>query len=79
MDQWQPIETAPKDGARIIAFFPQFQDGHRIQIAHYDITEHRSHGRVTYKKEKWSTGGHVLSMCDELLPTHWMPLPQEPL
>lgn len=33
MSEWQPIETAPKDGRRFLAYVPI--EGHRLVIAMY--------------------------------------------
>lgn len=59
---WQPIETAPKDGAWILAWLGG--------IAGCPDTIQWAYGG-------WWNGstGHVRS---EASPTHWMPLPQAP-
>jgi hypothetical protein len=32
---WQPIETAPKDGRDVLGFWPDRAEGH-MAVAHYD-------------------------------------------
>lgn len=67
--QWQPIETAPKDGSRFIAWFPD--EG--IDFCHWQKSEYESMPEgwrdsfITVYREGWKEG-----------PTHWMPLPASP-
>jgi hypothetical protein len=64
-DQWQPIETAPKDGTEIVA--GRFNH-------HFNKWES---GVVTWTDETWKvvpTRDYRLSF----LGTHWMPLPSPP-
>lgn len=60
---WQPMETAPKDGTKIIAFA-------------YDIysNQQRAEMHTTY----WSNGRWA-RFTTHYVPTHWMPLPKPPL
>ena len=61
---WQPIETAPKDGTRVLLFVPKYG----AMSGHFPI-----YGTST--QEKWN-----LHSClnKEAIPTHWMPLPEPP-
>ena len=74
--RWQLIETAPKNGRKIILFVPSYRDGYRVCIGHYSITEHLEHGKSVYKEECWWTDGSLLGGNPE--PSHWMPLPEPP-
>lgn len=71
--QWQPIETAPKDGTEVILWFP-FK-GIAINGLYGEVSE-----------GDWETGNRTWMewlVADELwfqedpsqAPTHWMPLP----
>lgn len=62
---WQPIETAPKDGSRIVVGYGR-QSGFPMQIVFYN----RIHGF-------WSHYGNA-ELGLEANATHWMPLPQPP-
>jgi len=63
MTDWQPIETAPRDGSDIIVYRPKF-DGDYIPIVGVDYW---------FKGYTW---GRSRRDCQ---PTHWMPLPKPPV
>jgi hypothetical protein len=67
MSNWQPIETAPKDGTDILIWNGSWMVTVRwappYQYGYWDLVEcgtHASDGFLTYD------------------PTHWMPLPSKP-
>lgn len=65
---WWPIETAPKDGSRILVW-----DG-EPEIVRWDDVSH------DYRKG-WASGGLFSEHAwwyDESFPTHWQPLPSAP-
>lgn len=67
--EWQPIESAPKDGKRIICYRPYayFQIGMAAWVTN-------GHG-----KSYWSDlAGNSYSWCKETPPIYWMPLPDPP-
>ena len=69
---WLPIETAPKDGTRImLGYFPDYMDGKQQgghpQIAWWNDT-----------KNLWCSGLGFLKAKGAFSPTHWMPLPEPP-
>lgn len=72
-NEWQPIDTAPKDGTRILAWIPELQDP--IRIAHYYQTEHRKFGEVVSRSEGWRGDTPLFALRH--IPTHWMPLPSD--
>lgn len=70
MTEWQPIETAPKDGTRILAWQPEGQwksrrllRGARAEIVYWHRPANPEHGGF------W---------VPSFRPTHWMPLPAPP-
>ena len=65
-NQWQPIETAPKDGTVFLGYkLGQFRECYKVPRDDCDM---------------WCFGG--TSGADDLFPnikpTHWMPLPKPP-
>lgn len=80
LDAWQPIETAPRDGCRLL-----MTDGEEVQVCYPklfprpisagdDMTESRPGDRWEYFRDDEHAPGHSWSMR----PTHWMPLPSPP-
>jgi hypothetical protein len=65
MSDWQPIDTAPKDGTMILVF--RF---------HADRVRPRIHVARFY--DKYNCWGTVPSNYSTQ-PTHWMPLPDPPV
>ena len=64
--QWQPIETAPEDGTRVLLF----EAGRKVCIGEYVPAHSRHRG---WCLEGWRNFyGHFFN------PTHWMPLPLPP-
>lgn len=66
---WQPIETAPRDGTPILAFWRHGGDKTRCSV-------------IRWHKDEWwtfaSPGLHNLCAHTDTEPTHWMPLPPPP-
>jgi hypothetical protein len=77
MSEWQTIETAPHDGTSVLLFFPDLKQ--KIRLGSYEISEHLSHGKSIYRHEWWSGGPQMFLGENIPEPTHWMPLPPEPL
>lgn len=64
--QWQDIETAPKDGTKVLLLWPSYA-GNKAIIGKYDERE----------DHHWLPGnGSFFTIKSP--PTHWMPLPQAP-
>jgi hypothetical protein len=75
MSEWQPIETVPKDGTRILVYFGSmgvrevfWSDAHDADFKLWCVDDNK-HG--PYYLRGWSETG-------ERAPTHWMPLPEPP-
>jgi hypothetical protein len=63
VSEWQPIETAPKDGTRILIFGArECYGGDYISLAYWDHWWRGDYDEPVYVDE----------------PTHWMPLPPPP-
>ena len=62
--QWQPIDTAPKNGVRIL--MPYFG---KIHIATFGLFRPRN-------KNQWIIEGAGDDNAFNINPTHWMPLPE---
>lgn len=64
--EWQPIETAPRDGTRIFVYCPKLNEPKETIVA--------------YSMEDtifpWREDDGALLQRDQ--PTHWMPLPNPP-
>mgnify|MGYP001043157719 CR=1 FL=1 len=76
MADWQPIETAPKDGSSIILFTRWEGDVicpgpfDEIQIGYWDVGNNT--GDIWHREPGWS--------LDKIgTATHWMPLPSRPV
>jgi hypothetical protein len=80
--EWQPIETAPKDGTRVILWrgFISFGEWPEMIIAQWDDGAWRwpdprenpsTHG-------EWADYDLMDGYEDADSPTHWMPLPDPP-
>ena len=67
--EWQDIESAPRDGAYFLAYWP-----HRSRSEAWHKGQYRTH---------WTEWGNGCWEADGLgkpveRPTHWMPLPEPP-
>lgn len=71
---WQPIDTAPKDGTQVLLY-----ERGRIDLGRYSKIRRFDHDRVTLEFEGWSVSGVVSVLRHEPAPTHWMPLPPCPV
>lgn len=61
--EWQPIETAPKDGTEIL-IYSRYGDQY---VVSYDDSFIRAPWRIRNEEG-----------LNENIPTHWMPLPETP-
>lgn len=65
-ERWQPIDTAPKDGTRILAWVKgRPLDDNRCIVEWVEVA---GEGQWAISDNKWF----------RLHPTHWMPLPEPP-
>jgi hypothetical protein len=68
MSEWQPIETAPKDGQTIVAFRNEIGKGAYTLIFWDDVEGQWAGLTATHEK-----------MLAKHQPTHWIPLPPRPV
>lgn len=88
-NDWQPIETAPRDGTPILIFQPNAEresvympeSALKAGECAYSITDIRL---LRYDDHRWAIGywrpwgGWGNRNCSTVEPSHWMPLPQMP-
>lgn len=74
MIEWQPIETAPRDGTTVLLVCPTFQDP--VFIGRFMDVEEFRYGVRVRKRRYWSIPW-IINM-DDPQPTHWMPIPKAP-
>lgn len=67
---WQPIESAPKDGTRILA--AGMQSGPSIEIVSYGRAGPYNRSTKKFAEGWYCIPGHLLA------PSHWRPLPSAP-
>ncbi len=70
MSEWQPIESAPKDGTRIIAYMPKHAGDIEILLW---VSDDKGAGWAY-----WDNGYGEFSPTEGDDPTHWMPCPPLP-
>lgn len=77
MSDWQPIETAPRDGSNILVYLPTWG---RIYIGSWNEVITMTFGKVTNESLFWHyQGGPMhLSFSERPQPSHWLPLPSPP-
>ena len=92
MSEWQPIETAPKDGTRFIAHKPKYtredrRDGHTVTAVVFYRTDDDIHPDYIGDPDDCEETDLVpvyqliTAWSHHPVPdyfTHWMPLPEPP-
>jgi hypothetical protein len=74
--EWQSIETAPRDGTPVVLFVPNFD--RKVHLGYFVDAEDFRYGKSVSKRAYWAIGV-VSFMRDEAEPTHWLPLPSDPV
>jgi hypothetical protein len=74
VERWQPIETAPKDGTLILAWFTWLHG--RVCICSWNTDRYAKRPRPYWSTLDERVFG--ISRAREGQPTHWMPLPDPP-
>lgn len=70
---WQPIETAPKDGTRVLV-----ANSHGAWMAEYSPVYGSGYRRATPWFSVMLNHEHIHGFARSGPPTHWMPLPEPP-
>ncbi len=71
MAEWQPIETAPKDGSTVILLL---SDDAACECPFAAYWTHRSR----FGEPGWVGSLSGYSCDDSEIPTHWIPIPPRP-
>lgn len=66
-NEWQPIETAPRDGTAVLLYCPTFYFGPGVYLGWWEGTHFEC-----------CTEGQTLGPYSDNGATHWMPLPAPP-
>jgi len=75
MTDWQPIETAPKDGTDIIVMYIDI-DTQCVRTAFWLDYEYDPSQDGWWTYDCSEVGGALMTRI--YAPTHWMPLPEPP-
>ena len=72
--EWQPIETAPKDGTELLLYErrERFIDDDFVEV---DYIFSGAWNAESYQGECWECSEYEVFSHE---PTHWMPLPEVP-
>ncbi|MDE2019724.1 MAG: DUF551 domain-containing protein [Patescibacteria group bacterium] len=74
MNQWQPIETAPKDGTKIDLFVMSTASGRGGRIPDCVWQSHKN----KWKSHWFHGNGFEATRVSWFEPTHWRPIPEPP-
>lgn len=75
MMEWQPIETAPKDGTAVLVY-PATWNGRSAAIAIFNLDKYAKKPLPYWARDD-DMGRVTCSRKNP--PSHWMPLPDPPL
>lgn len=81
VSDWQPIETAPRDGTDILGYSTEEDDDLNPQIIKWKDggwVISWDHTHMTGMKYYNLPDGRIIYTGHGQLPTHWMPLPEPP-
>ena len=72
--EWQPIETAPTDGTKILCWFPDLETWDVCRAASFEIYGERGFEWV----DQWNDDTYGTQTKLRCEPSHWMPLREPP-
>lgn len=73
LDDWEPIESAPRDGTRVLLHFPHWG---AIEGRYEEVITRGHMGRS--RKLTWRFTDRLIDADESHQPTHWKPLPNPP-
>jgi hypothetical protein len=73
---WLPIETAPKDGTRVLLYWPMFYQGPYEEFGCWNTERYKIKPRPYWSGDQEPVYG--VRMYRNTQPTHWMPRPPPP-
>jgi hypothetical protein len=85
--EWRPIETAPKDGTKILVFVPIVGDarfGHIYAVIwddEFEVVNAMAKSHAKMYRGAWTdfaVESFGYEKYAEYKPTHWLPLPEPP-
>jgi hypothetical protein len=83
--QWQPIETAPKDGTPVLVYWPCIEIDEDGDVTGKVLADpglvgvsQNAHGGWEDPECLNAVGYHFDDLWEYGAPTHWMPLPTAP-
>lgn len=78
IDSWQPIESAPKDGTRVLFYDPHSSVG--VHAGCWDASFTSTDDGLSFRGAWTDYSVHSFGSeeCNEYYPTHWQPLPEPP-
>lgn len=76
---WLPIDSAPKDGTRVLGFFPSHKGAASpngaVFMMRWDSERHARKPQPHWSAEGWVWGIRDMRGCQ---PSHWLPIPPLP-
>lgn len=76
MSDWQPIETAPRDGTSVLLHMP-YPSGAGAVIGSFHEIVTIDNGQETRRSSRWCMAVDIFPRPNDE-PTHWMPIPPLP-
>lgn len=76
--EWQPIETAPKDGSWVLVAYPCFLCGEKTDAMSVFIARWAPPFLWDSFTKVWISANDC-TLIENYTPTHWMPLPSPPM
>lgn len=75
--EWMPIETAPKDGTRVLIYMPE-SSSRKVQEAYWAQPFEGAEDDQCWWSTPYGPAGRGYTILPKAV-THWMPLPPPPV